>query len=264
MDPSEARRLRIAEELRFALLYVPICLLPVGLTGVFDGLGLIDGEHELLMELIALSSLLMLVLVYQLYRKNLDVEARQQALKQLARVDALTGLGNRRALFEVMQRELGRVRRLGGPLSVLLVDLDGFKAVNDTCGHAAGDRLLQCFAMLMARHTREHQDALFRVGGDEFVVILTATAATSAREVAERLANAYREAGPRVVPGVETSCSVGVAEMEEGEDVEAWLGRADAAMYAVKAVGGGVRLAARDEDTGERPLIGQRLAGAVS
>lgn len=259
----EAWRSRWAEELRFAVLYVPICMMPFAFTVLWTEFGLLGLRLPALNQLMAVSSLCMLGLAYQLYKKNLDAEAQRQLLVRIARVDSLTGLGNRRALWEVMRREVGRARRTGQELSVVLVDLDGFKAVNDRLGHAGGDRLLKLFARVLLRHTREHQDALFRIGGDEFLVILPATDAPGAVEVAERIHAAFAEAGPTVANGMATGCSMGVAALGLDESAEEWLGRADAAMYEVKAAGGGVVLATESHATPAagtpRPLVLQAV-----
>jgi diguanylate cyclase (GGDEF)-like protein/PAS domain S-box-containing protein len=144
-----------------------------------------------------------------------------------ARTDQLTGLANRRTWDHELPRELARSRRTGEPLSLALLDLDRFKAYNDTHGHPAGDRLLRGAAAAWGERLRA-TDVLARYGGEEFAVLLPACDAASAEAVAEKL----REA----VPGAET-CSIGVATWDGGESAEALVARADAALYAAKGAG---------------------------
>lgn len=225
-------------DLRFSLVYVPICLSPMAIVLLFDTEGV-----RFLVEVVSLQSVLMLMLTYQLYAKSLDAEARRQELAALVRIDALTGAGNRRALWDTVPREVARARRQGTPVCLLLIDLDRFKDVNDSLGHAAGDRLLQAFAEVVREHTRVSDDQLFRIGGDEFVVLLPGIGCSHAAEVADRLHRTFAVFGPSVVVGAEAGCSVGVAELGLDEEPDRWIHRADRAMYQAKANGGGVVLA---------------------
>jgi diguanylate cyclase (GGDEF)-like protein len=143
--------------------------------------------------------------------------------------DALTGLPTREQGERILRREVARAVRTGLPLTVMFVDLDGFKAINDTRGHLAGDRVLRDVARAMERSVRE-TDAVIRWGGDEFVVVLPATDVTGAARVAERLGAAAASAG--------LGASVGVAQWEPGDTVDALVARADRAMYGAKRGGG--------------------------
>ena len=148
-------------------------------------------------------------------------------IRMLARTDALTGLFNRRTFEEELGRELGRAARDHRPVTVLLLDVDNLKQVNDTLGHAAGDRMLK--ACGAAWHGRlRGADLLARFGGDEFAVILPNCSITDALVVAERL----REATPS-----ESSSSIGAAQWDGKESSDQMLRRADDAMYEAKRAG---------------------------
>ena len=142
-------------------------------------------------------------------------------LAEQAVTDELTGLPNRRAWYAQLELAFARARRSGQPLSVIALDLDGFKQVNDRLGHAAGDRLLRTVGAHWAAVVRE-MDYLGRIGGDEFAVILEGADADVAASVIQRLHEAL-PAGQRV--------SSGGATWDGREDPDSLLGRADACMY---------------------------------
>lgn len=141
--------------------------------------------------------------------------------------DPLTGLYNRRHFDEFVEVELARARRSGAPLAMVLMDLDHFKAYNDTHGHPAGDRLLTAAADAWTDQLRDG-DVLARWGGEEFTVLLPDTSSSAAREIADRLRLA--------TPGEQT-CSVGVATWSSTDDHDTLIRRADDAMYRAKATG---------------------------
>jgi diguanylate cyclase (GGDEF)-like protein len=147
---------------------------------------------------------------------------------RLARTDPLTGLANRRAWQDQLRREMSRAARTGGPLSVVVLDLDGFKAFNDRSGHGAGDSLLVEAATLWSLQIRE-MDLIARHGGDEFVVLLPDAGLPGATAVADRLL-------PSTPRGV--TVSAGVAEWDGTESADELIGRADAALYEAKRAGG--------------------------
>ncbi|MCW2244615.1 diguanylate cyclase (GGDEF)-like protein [Azospirillum fermentarium] len=160
------------------------------------------------------------------------------SLERLATTDALTGVWNRRHIMDLAVAEVARARRYGRPLSVLLLDLDHFKRVNDTYGHAAGDRTLRA-VVARARGALRTTDCLGRCGGEEFLILLPETAPEEARMVAERVRTAIA-AGPMDFDGhsFALSASIGVAAWQEGESsVEQALRRADAALYDAKNAG---------------------------
>ena len=111
-------------------------------------------------------------MTYELRTTNRRLEAAREELLQAAITDPLTGCHNRRFLEQVMDRELQRHARFKLPLSLLFIDINRFKAVNDSLGHEAGDRVLQYVARFLKRHIRE-ADYVFRWGGDEFLVLIT-------------------------------------------------------------------------------------------
>jgi diguanylate cyclase (GGDEF)-like protein len=146
--------------------------------------------------------------------------------RALARVDALTGLGNRRAFDEALAGEVARAARNARPLCLLVADLDGFKAINDAHGHLAGDRCLREVAAAL-RATVRRPDACFRWGGDEFAILLAETALTEAEAVAARICEAVAADG-------RLSLGYGVAMFDGTETPEALLARADRALLMVK------------------------------
>jgi diguanylate cyclase (GGDEF)-like protein len=156
--------------------------------------------------------------------------------KYLATVDDLTLCLNRRYLFELGERELKRHRRLKHSLCALMFDLDHFKSINDTYGHAVGDEVLRVLAERAALQTREI-DILGRYGGEEFALLLPETQLHEALEIAERLRLTALE--PIHVSGLElcVSISVGVAEAREDVSLSHLLQRADAALYQAKRSG---------------------------
>jgi diguanylate cyclase (GGDEF)-like protein/PAS domain S-box-containing protein len=141
-----------------------------------------------------------------------------------ARTDQLTGLPNRRTWDDELPRELARARRTGEPLSLAILDLDRFKAYNDTYGHPAGDRLLRGAAAAWAERLRT-TDLLARYGGEEFAVLLPGCDAEAATQVVEHL----RAAVPN-----DATCSIGVATWDGDESSDALVARADTALYRAK------------------------------
>jgi diguanylate cyclase (GGDEF)-like protein/PAS domain S-box-containing protein len=157
--------------------------------------------------------------------------------QQLARTDPLTGIPNRRYLFEVGARELSRARRFGHPLAALMLDIDVFKRVNDTYGHATGDQVLRTLSGSCQHHIRD-VDTVGRYGGEEFVILLAETDRVGAQRVAERLREQVEHSAMETPQGpVSVTISVGVAERAESDDLTTLLARADQALYAAKQAG---------------------------
>jgi diguanylate cyclase (GGDEF)-like protein len=151
-----------------------------------------------------------------------------RAQEELARRDSLTGLLNHREFHETLEHELERSRRSGDPLSVLLLDLDRFKAVNDTFGHAEGDVVLRGVGRVLAEQGRAG-DLPFRIGGDEFAVLLPLTGPGDAQAVGARLAEAIHAAHPRI------GASVGTATWPiDGGSKDVLIAEADHNLYAAK------------------------------
>ncbi len=159
-------------------------------------------------------------------------------IETIAVRDELTGLYNRRFLLEVMAREAARARRVGASYAICLFDLDHFKKVNDTWGHAAGDAVLRHFAMLAADAGMRDVDVFGRLGGEEFLLVLPDTALPGAMACAERVRESLN-AGPipTLPPEYRISVTVGVARAGAGETPEALLARADRALYMGKSAG---------------------------
>ena len=159
------------------------------------------------------------------------MEAGQDALRELAQSDPLTGVGNYRRLYSRMTYEMARHRRSRLPLALLVLDLDGFKAVNDTLGHPAGDRLLREVADVLRATVRE-QDTVARQGGDEFAVLAPETGPMAAAVLVARIERALGEIDSDETP---IGASVGWAVFpEDAEDRMALMECADARQRAVK------------------------------
>jgi diguanylate cyclase (GGDEF)-like protein len=159
-------------------------------------------------------------------------------LQQLSTTDALTGIFNRRALSADLEHECRRSRRYGSPLSVLLVDVDQLKRVNDLLGHAAGDKVLRGFAAAITSTLRA-TDIGGRWGGDEFLIIAPATAGPAAAALADRLQ--FELAKQETFGAAKATASVGVATFDQNHrllaDSDALLQAADTALLRAKAAG---------------------------
>ena len=162
------------------------------------------------------------------------LKRRLEAAEALADRDGLTEALNRRAFMRELHRTLSSNERYGTPAAVLYLDLDGFKAVNDGYGHAAGDAVLVHVARLLRKEVRE-TDVVGRIGGDEFGVILNHASLDDARRKADALAALFL-AAPLDYAGQKhrISASIGVHACNDAEDPDTALARADEAMYAQK------------------------------
>ena len=170
----------------------------------------------------------------ELARRNDELQELALKLEELATRDALTGAYNRRKLDEVVQAEIERTKRYGHPLSLLMLDADHFKQINDAFGHKAGDEVLVGLAQELRAGIRA-VDVLARWGGEEFIVLCPSIDLGEAAELAERLragiaARRFGEAGRLTV-------SLGVAQHRPGEAAGELFGRADAALYRAKEGG---------------------------
>jgi diguanylate cyclase (GGDEF)-like protein/PAS domain S-box-containing protein len=154
----------------------------------------------------------------------------ERRLRELSITDNLTGLYNQRHFHERVAQEAQRARRAHQKLSLVLIDLDGFKGVNDRLGHIAGDRVLRDFADNLQKGIRRHIDTAYRYGGDEFVVILPGQSARRAEAVASRLAASALKAVGASGIGV----SWGVASLPRSGSVPDFIKAADKRMYAMK------------------------------
>jgi diguanylate cyclase (GGDEF)-like protein len=181
--------------------------------------------------LLALLALMLLTLL--LARPLLRTFRWTEEQASEARIDALTGLANRRALEEILAAEISRAQRFAHQLAVVLLDLDRFKEINDSFGHAAGDVMLRAVSRLLTSLARQG-DTVARWGGEEFVVVLPETDLAGARRFAERL---RRTIEAHAVGDMKTSASCGVATMLPDDSVEALLSAADQALYLAKSNG---------------------------
>ncbi len=162
-----------------------------------------------------------------------DVTAERE-LSRLATTDPLTGLANRRGGEDALVREVARCKRWGLPLSVCVLDIDHFKRVNDTHGHAVGDRVLRDLATIVSRQLRA-SDLAVRWGGEEFLLVLPGTDLVTARQAAERVRVAV--AGHAFAGVGQVTVSIGCAALAGDVDADAAIASADANLYAAKAAG---------------------------
>jgi diguanylate cyclase (GGDEF)-like protein/PAS domain S-box-containing protein len=171
------------------------------------------------------------------YARSTDVTERKAIAQEredliaevetMARSDALTGLPNRRAIDDLLPREMARALRADSPLCLAVVDIDHFKAYNDTHGHLAGDAVLRACAAAWDQELRG-ADTILRYGGEEFLVVLPDCRPEDAAEIVERLRGATADA---------QTCSAGLALWRPGESVDDLVARADKALYEAKKTG---------------------------
>lgn len=178
----------------------------------------------------------------QLVEQNRLLQQLNATLELLAANDSLTGLANRRTLMAMGANEYKRTQRFGHPLSVLVVDIDLFKPVNDVWGHLAGDRVICAVAQACAARKRSGVDIVARFGGEEFVIVLPETDSPSALRTADSLRREV-QAMQVAIDGDSTflsvTVSIGVATLQQGldPDFEALVNRADKALYRAKSAG---------------------------
>lgn len=176
---------------------------------------------------------------------------RKEAIEALLERDDLTGVGNRRFLTHMLEQEKSRANRSGTHFCVAMLDLDYFKRVNDTYGHAAGDQMLKIFAQVAQQGLRKI-DYFGRYGGEEFMLIMSDTRLEGAQATVERLRiNVENVRFNDVDPKLIQTVSIGVAEFRAGESIEHIQLRADKAMYKAKA--GGRNRVEIDSDTALDP-----------
>ena len=176
-----------------------------------------------------------------LHRSQRAEFAQKLILRQLLSTDAMTGIANRRRFDETLAHEWRRCQRGGAPLSLLMIDVDHFKAYNDYCGHPQGDACLRQVARLLTGVARRPGDLVARYGGEEFVCLLPEVGPAGALALANRIAAALRDASidhPRSPAGPRLTLSIGVATARQfpGEP-ESLVAVADKLLYAAKAAG---------------------------
>jgi len=196
---------------------------PAGDTPPYDELSRLNNE--------------LVTLQRDLSKKNAELERLYAEVQRLAVTDPLTGLLNRRGFYAQGDREVARAQRYGGQLAALMLDLDLFKAINDTHGHMVGDQVLERAAFRCGQQLRK-VDLLGRYGGEEFAVLLPGTAPAGALAMAERLRQAFEQPLDVDPAGLIVTLSVGVAVLDSTTaDLQALLNRADRALYMAKAAG---------------------------
>ena len=167
-----------------------------------------------------------------------ELHQLQEELQRQTRTDSLTGIANRRSFFEHAEREFARSRRHDSPLSLIAIDIDHFKKINDNYGHPVGDRVLRDFAEC-AQHILREVDICARTGGEEFCILLPDTGLPDALAIAERIRVATAACRPCPDhPDLTITASFGIAELEaRTPSFDALFSRADHAMYIAKQQG---------------------------
>jgi len=175
---------------------------------------------------------------YQKVRRiNEDLERSCQELEMLASLDPLSGLLNRRTLFQRIEIEIERSLRLGLPLTGIMIDIDHFKRVNDNFGHPCGDMVIREIGARLTRSLRKY-DYAGRYGGEEFFVLFSNTTSELARSIAERFRKDVEDSAfPWENEVLKLTVSIGISQYIPGESPERWISRADAAMYRAKQRG---------------------------
>jgi diguanylate cyclase (GGDEF)-like protein len=182
--------------------------------------------------------------------RRLKLQELAQDLRFQASTDPLTGLFNRLKFDQALSNEMSRVVRYESPLALVLYDVDGFKAVNDTYGHQVGDKVLTQLSRLVAKNIRDC-DVLARWGGEEFVIMLPGCDGPMAVQAAEKLRAVIRQVAFDVVGNI--TCSFGAAEYVDGDSAETLFSRSDDALYRAKVNGRDrVELASSRDEAGSR------------
>lgn len=157
-----------------------------------------------------------------------------QQVEHLSVTDSLTGLFNRRKFFEDLEKEVERVSRYGSPLSLIMLDIDHFKAINDQYGHQMGDEVLRALSDILRANTRR-TDVIARYGGEEFIILLTETPLEGAEGVANRIkSEVEKSAVLGAAIEVKYTVSIGVAAFVKGDTVDTLVGRTDQGLYTAK------------------------------
>jgi diguanylate cyclase len=168
------------------------------------------------------------------YSFALTAKRQRSTLKRLATVDPLTGAGNRRAQNDKIDATNALYRRSHIPASILILDIDFFKNVNDTYGHITGDEILAGVAELVRTNTRPTEN-LYRYGGEEFTIVAENTRTDGAQQLAEKLRELIDQ--HVFVSNIHMTASFGLAEVHRSEGPQGWLGRADTALFKAKESG---------------------------
>ncbi len=179
----------------------------------------------------------LMTLAMVMHGQGARIAEQKRELERLNRIDPLVQIANRRYFEELGALELARFHRSGRPASVLLIDVDRFKSINDAHGHEVGDGVLKRVAALLREHARE-SDLPARYGGDEFAMLLADTGTARATQVASRIRAELEQQIYESAPGLRSTLSIGVAETTpDVHNLDAWLRAADAALYRAKEAG---------------------------
>lgn len=220
--------------------HIPVLLLTSNTSRDIRLKGLTTGAHDFIHipydpeELVARAKLHL-----NAKRREEELRKRNKELELLSHKDALTGAFNRRYLCHILNVELGRAARTDGMVSVLMLDIDHFKEINDRFGHQAGDLALKKVTAEATARLRDY-DLFFRYGGEEFVVMLPDTSRREALKVAHRLCQKVRAiAFPNISPDLKVTVSIGVAAYPDNDvcSVEELLAHVDQALYQAKQGG---------------------------
>ena len=235
-----ARKVEQMEETIAALGADKVIGIPADLSQMDGMIALANRSEGYTEEMVALLEPLAQMLG-ALIKARADEDARSKAAalwREQATVDSLTGLANRRRFFDLVARHIPQVRRYGGQATIVLMDLDHFKQINDTHGHASGDLVLKAFGKLLAASVRD-TDLAARIGGEEFAIFMPSTSPHDALIALERIRQRWA-AQPTECEGcsVAATVSIGVAGWGPGSDSpEQWLAQADEALYQAKRDG---------------------------
>jgi diguanylate cyclase (GGDEF)-like protein len=172
-----------------------------------------------------------------LHHRTIELKVANQRIEELAQLDDLTGLLNRRHIMKLLNEEVARAQRTSEPCSVAIIDLDFFKRINDQFGHPAGDEALRTFGIGLFANIRT-MDKLGRYGGEEFLLVLPGTTQEQAVEMLDRLRLIISELDWSAILGdMKLTMSAGVCTVRKEESADAFLARADAALYQAKDAG---------------------------
>jgi len=205
-------------------------ILGVGFVVCF--LGILSKELPLLNLATVCLTLVITILLANAF--SLTSRRQQIALSVMANIDPLTGVGNRRALNQKIDSVTAIHRRSSSPASLLILDIDYFKKINDLHGHVMGDQILVEIADHIRRYTRA-TESVYRYGGEEFVVIAEQTGLEAAAVLGENLRYSIEQ---RVFSsGIKLTVSIGITELQNGQGRQGWLGDADALLFQAKGKG---------------------------
>ena len=240
---SSSSRSRVAMRLALAGAFAYACLLTSTVHGLLPYGPAHRGASALAVPglplLIASGTLVLFSVISTtsiVLRQMLLLDRMNKRLSELSNLDELTGLSNRRQLASELRRQLDRVQR-GSTCGVMMIDLDGFKRVNDLMGHDAGDLLLMDVANALTQETRA-VDLVARYGGDEFVVVLPDLSPEGAIPAAERIVSAVARVGSERTMDRPVTASIGLTMAKPDDDVGTLLRRADSEAYTAKRAGG--------------------------